>query len=37
MDTTASKEKCERKNDKTTLLAAFSAKTKVVVAVTTAA
>ncbi|KAK7348407.1 hypothetical protein VNO80_22963 [Phaseolus coccineus] len=30
----ASEEKCKRRNDKTTLVAAFSAKTKVVMAVT---
>ena len=33
MDTAASEEKCERKNDKTTLPVAFSAKTKVAVVV----
>ena len=36
MDTVASKEKCERKNGKTTLCVAFSAKTKVAVTVAAA-
>jgi len=37
MDTTASKEKCERKNGKTTMSVVFSAKTKVAVAMAAAA